>query len=89
MSVNEAVTDSVTQVNTSVVGETPAMAEGNLLLATSQAMGISAHNSAGANQQAQLVHQTSTIQGVNSLFATGTAVVGRSVELILEPQPAA
>lgn len=52
MSVNGAVTDSVTQVNTSVVGETPAMAGGNLLLATSQAMGISAHNSTGANQQA-------------------------------------
>ena len=38
MPVNEAITDSVTQVNTKVVGETPAMAMGNLLMATSQAL---------------------------------------------------
>ncbi|WP_367990646.1 RebB family R body protein [Vibrio sp. NTOU-M3] len=84
MPVNDAVTDSVTQVNTKVVGETPAMAGGNLLLSTSQAMGISALNSVGANQQATLVHQTSTVQGVNALLTTGTAVLGRSVEIIME-----
>jgi hypothetical protein len=84
MPVNDAVTDSVTQVNTHVVGDSPASASGNLLLSTSHAMGLSAHNSADANQQATLVHQTSTIQGVNSLFSTGTSVLGRNVELILE-----
>ena len=36
MPVNEAITDSVTQVNTKVVGETPAMAMGNLLMATTR-----------------------------------------------------
>ena len=84
MPVNDAVTDSVTQVNTGVVGETPAMAGGNLLLSTSHAMGVSALNSVNANQQATVVHQASTVQGVNALFSTGTAVVGRSVEVILE-----
>lgn len=84
MPVNDAVTDSVTQVNTSVLGDTPAMAEGNLMVSTSHALGLSAHNSVGANQQATLVHQTSTIQGINALFSTGTAVTGRGVELILE-----
>ncbi|NVD06524.1 glycerol-3-phosphate dehydrogenase subunit C [Vibrio sp. JPW-9-11-11] len=84
MPVNDAVTDSVTQVNTSVVGETPALAEGNLMISTSQAMGTSALNSTGANQQATIVHQSSTVQGINSLFATGAAVLGRSIELILE-----
>ncbi|NQZ12317.1 MAG: RebB family R body protein, partial [Algicola sp.] len=34
MPVNEQITDSVTQVNTKVVGETPAMAMGNLVMAT-------------------------------------------------------
>lgn len=85
MPVNDAVTDSVTQVDTIAVGETPAMAGGNLLLSTSQAMGVSALNSTGANQQGTLIHQTSTIQGINSLFSTGTSVLGRNVELILEP----
>ena len=36
--VNPQITDSVTQVNTKVVGETPAMAMGNLLISTSHAL---------------------------------------------------
>ena len=51
MPVNDAVTDSVTQVNTEVVGDTPAVASGNLLLSTSQAMGISALNSTGGTNK--------------------------------------
>ncbi|MDW6001899.1 RebB family R body protein [Vibrio mangrovi] len=85
MPVNDAVTDSVTQVNTEAVGSTPAVAGGNLLMSTSHAMGLTALSSVSANQQATLVHQTSTVQGVNSLLSTGSAIVGRSVELILEP----
>lgn len=50
MPVNEQVTDSVTQVNTKVVGETPAMAMGNMLMSTSQALGTAAHNGTGAQQ---------------------------------------
>ncbi|WP_047042726.1 RebB family R body protein [Vibrio mexicanus] len=85
MPVNDAVTDSVTQVNTNVVGETPALAGGNLLLSTSQALGVSSLNSTGANQQGTVVLQTSTVQGINALFSTGAAVLGRSIELVLEP----
>ncbi|MCE9687639.1 RebB family R body protein [Shewanella sp. AS16] len=39
VNVNSQITDSVTQVNTKVLGETPAMAMGNLMLGTSQALG--------------------------------------------------
>lgn len=84
MPVNEVVTDSVIQVNTTVIGDTPAAAGGNLLLSTSQAMGITALNSVGANQQASVVFQSTTVQGINSLLATGSAVLGRGVEIILE-----
>ena len=52
MPVNEQITDSVTQVNTKVVGETPAMAMGNLMLSTSQALSNAAHNATAAQQQA-------------------------------------
>ncbi|ADZ91908.1 RebB family R body protein [Marinomonas mediterranea] len=86
MPLNDAVTDSVTQVNTAVVGETPAMAQGNLMLSTSQAMGFAAHNSTGANQQATIVLHSATVQGINSLFSTGAAIVGRSSEAILEKE---
>jgi deoxyxylulose-5-phosphate synthase len=84
MPVNEQITDSVTQVNTKVVGETPAMAMGNLLMATSQALGNSAHNATAAQQQAQITMQAATVQGVNSLMAIGSAVIGRSAEGIIE-----
>jgi deoxyxylulose-5-phosphate synthase len=84
MPVNEQITDSVTQVNTKVVGETPAMAMGNLLMATSQALGNSAHNATAAQQQAQITMQAATVQGVNSLMSIGSSVIGRSAEGILE-----
>jgi hypothetical protein len=84
MPVNEQVTDSVTQVNTKVVGETPAMAMGNLLMSTSQALATAALNATGGQQQAQIVMQAATVQGVNSLMAIGGSVVGSSAEGIIE-----
>lgn len=84
MPVNEQVTDSITQVNTKVVGETPAMAMGNLLMSTSQALANAAHNATSAQQQANITMQAATVQGVNSLMATGSAVIGRGAEAILE-----
>ncbi|ESP91328.1 MULTISPECIES: RebB family R body protein [Pseudoalteromonas] len=82
--VNAAITDSVTQVNTKVVGETPAMAMGNLLMSTSQALSNAAHNATSAQQQAQITMQAATVQGVNSLMSIGSSVVGRSAEGIIE-----
>jgi len=82
--VNAQITDSVTQVNTKVVGETPAMAMGNLLMSTSQALSNSAHNATAAQQQAQITMQAATVQGVNSLMSIGSSVIGRSAESIIE-----
>ncbi len=82
--VNEQITDSVTQVNTKVVGETPAMAMGNLLMSTSQALGTAAHNVTAARQQAQITMQAATVQGVNSLMSIGSSVIGRSAKDIIE-----
>lgn len=84
MPVNEQVTDSVTQVNTKVVGETPAMAMGNLLMSTSQALGNAAHNATSAQQQAQITMQAATVQGVNSLMSIGSSVIGRAAEGVIE-----
>ncbi|MFM2480551.1 RebB family R body protein [Celerinatantimonas sp. YJH-8] len=84
MPVNEQITDSVTQVNTKVVGETPAMAMGNLLMSTSQALSNAAHNATAAQQQAQITMQAATVQGVNSLMAIGSSVIGRGAEGIIE-----
>ena len=81
--VNAQITDSVTQVNTKVVGETPAMAMGNLLMSTSHALSNSAHNATTAQQQGQITMQAATVQGINSLMSVGSAVIGRTSEEII------
>lgn len=84
MPVNEQITDSITQVNTSTLGSTPASGMGNLLMATSQALSASGLNATSGNQQGSIVMQAATIQGINSLMSTCTAVIGRGAEAILE-----
>ncbi|OUS25023.1 glycerol-3-phosphate dehydrogenase subunit C [Gammaproteobacteria bacterium 45_16_T64] len=84
MPVNEQITDSITQVSTSTIGGTPAQAMANLLMPTSQALSTAALNASAAQQQAQTTMQSATVQGINSLMAIGTAVVGRGAESILE-----
>lgn len=84
MPVNESITDSITQTNTKVLGDTPALAMGNLFMSSSQALGTSAHTGANAQQQAQVVMQAATVQAVNSMMAIGAAVTGRASEEILE-----
>lgn len=81
-SVNSQITDSVTQVNTKVVGDSPAVATSNLYLATGQALGNAAHNAANNQQQAYITMQTATTQGVSSLLAVGTSVAGKAAEEI-------
>ncbi|NQZ12318.1 MAG: RebB family R body protein [Algicola sp.] len=88
MPVNEQVTDSVTQVNTATLASTPAMGMGNLLMSTSQAMATTALNATGSNQQGGIVMQSVTVQGINSLMSTCTAVLGRGAEEILEKKKA-
>ncbi len=54
---NGAIIDSVTQANTKVVNEAPAMAMGNLYLAVSRALGPNA----GSPQQANVYPPSATI----------------------------
>ena len=74
--VNNQITDSVTQVNTKVLGDPPAMAMGNLFVATSQALSNAAHNATNNQQQSYVTMQASTTQGVATLFSIDTASTG-------------
>lgn len=74
--VNGAITDSVTQVNTKVLGDTPATALGNLMMSTSQALAVGAQNLVTGQQQANVMWQAATVQGINALMNTGSAVTG-------------
>jgi len=74
--VNDAVTDSITQVNTKVLGDTPAVASGNLMVVTSQALSNAAHNATNNQQQSYVTMQASTTQGVSTLLSVTDATPG-------------
>jgi len=80
--VNSQITDSVSQVNTKVLGDSPAIAMGNLFVATSQALSNAAHNATNNQQQSYVTMQASTTQGVSTLLAIDTASTGRATATI-------
>jgi hypothetical protein len=83
-SVNSQITDSVTQANTNVLGDAPAVAMGNLYQATAQALSNAAHNATNAQQQSYVTAQSSTTMGVATLYAIDTASTGVATEDILK-----
>ncbi len=82
-SVNDQITDSVTQANVKVLGEAPALALGNLYQATAQALSNAAHNATTAQQDANTIAQASTTQGVATLYSIDTASTGVATSSIL------
>lgn len=82
--VNNQVTDSITQANTTVLGDAPAMAMGNLFVATGQALSNAAHNATNNQQQSYVTMQASTTQAVATLFSIDTASSGVATAKILK-----
>lgn len=82
--VDSSITDSVTQVNTKVIGDTPASAMGNLMMTTSQSLSVSGQNATTGQQQANVMHQAATVQGLNALMNTGNAVTGTVTGKIID-----
>ena len=80
--VNPQVTDSITQVNTKVVGDSPAVAMGNLFQATAQSLGLAAHNATTGQQQANMVFQSATTMGISNLYSVDTASLGKATAAI-------
>jgi hypothetical protein len=81
--VNDQITDSVTQANTKVLGDAPAIAMGNLYQATAQALANAAHNATNAQQQSYVTSQAATTMGVATLYSIDTATTGVSTKEIL------
>ena len=80
---NNPITDSVTQSNTQVLGEAPAVATGNLYQETGQALSNAAHNATNNQQQSYVTMQASTTQGVSTLVSVDTAATGEAMKDIL------
>ncbi len=87
--VNDQITDSVSQVNTKVLGDAPVMAMGNLFVTVSQALSNAAHNATNNQQQSNLTMQASTTQGVSTLLSVDTASAGEATRNILGAAPPA
>ena len=81
-SLNSQITDSVTQANTKVLGDSPALSLSNLYVATSQALSNAAHNAASHQQQTYLTTQAATTQGVATLLTLETAATARAAKQI-------
>lgn len=81
-SLNSQITDAVTQANVKVLADAPAMAMGNLYQMTAQSLGLAAQNAVMAQQQSNMIHQASTTQGVNLIYAVDTAAVADGSEKI-------
>src|SRR3954470_21930935 len=80
--VNDQITDSVTQANTKVLGDAPAIAMGNLYQATAQALANAAHNATNSQQQSYVTAQSATTMGVATLYALDTAATGKATSEI-------
>jgi hypothetical protein len=74
--VNSQITDAVTQANVKVLGDAPAVALGNLYVATSQALSNAAHNATTGQQQTGVTSAAATVQGVSTLYSIDTASTG-------------
>jgi hypothetical protein len=69
--VDPQITDAVTQTNVKVVGEAPAMALGSLYQTIGNSVAMAAANGVYSQQQANIVHQAATTQGVALLLSLG------------------
>ena len=84
-SVNDQITDSVTQANTEVLGDAPAIGMGNFFIATSQALSNAAHNATNNQQQGNVTNQAATTMGVSTMYAIDTASTGKATQSIFGP----
>ena len=82
--VNDQITDSISQTNTKVLGDAPAVASGNLYVVTSQALANAAHNATNNQQQSYVTLQASTTQGVSTLLSANEAAAGAGTAKILK-----
>jgi hypothetical protein len=77
--VNNQITDALTQANVEVLGSTPSVAMGNLYQATSLALAQAAHNATFAQQQMYVTSQAVTTAGVALLYSLAGASGGRPI----------
>ncbi|EDM74516.1 probable RebB like protein [Plesiocystis pacifica SIR-1] len=69
----DQVSDSITQVNTKVLGDAPAQAMGTLFQTASATSGISLQNAVHAQNNQYALNNATAVEGVNLLYTSPTA----------------
>jgi hypothetical protein len=80
--VNAQITDAITQTNTKVLAESPAMAMGQIYQTLAQSTGLLIQNAVNAQQQMEAQSQAATAQGVILLYTVDTASSGAATGAI-------
>ncbi|MEY8760526.1 RebB family R body protein [Chryseobacterium tongliaoense] len=81
--VNEQITDAVTQSNVKVVAEAPAVALGNVYQAAAHSTGIMFENAVNSQNQQNILGQASTTQGVMQIYSMDTIADAISIATML------
>ncbi|REC44185.1 RebB family R body protein [Chryseobacterium pennipullorum] len=81
--VNEQITDAVTQSNVKVVGEAPAMALGNVYQSAAHSTGIMFENAVNAQNQQNILGQAATTQGIMQIYSIDTIADAISISKML------
>ena len=79
---NSQITDAVTQANVKTLGDSPALSLSNLYQMVSQSLGLAAQNAVMAQQQSNIIHQATTTQGVDLIYAVDTEAVADATEKV-------
>ncbi|KFF19196.1 MULTISPECIES: RebB family R body protein [Chryseobacterium] len=83
--VNQQITDAVTQSNVKVVAESPAMALSNVYQTAAHSTGIMFENAVNTQNQQNIVTQAATTQGVTQIYSLDTVADAVSIAKILNP----
>ncbi|REC44187.1 RebB family R body protein [Chryseobacterium pennipullorum] len=81
--VNQQITDAVTQSNVKVVGEAPAMALGNVYQSAAHSTGIMFENAVNAQNQQNILGQAATTQGIMQIYSMDTVSDAISIAKML------
>ena len=80
--VNPAITDSITQSDTTLLAVNPAAITSNLMQVASHTTGLSMQNASNSQQQAAPLHGAATSQGLTLLYAVDTSATAQAVDTV-------
>ncbi|MCC8475587.1 RebB family R body protein [Xanthomonas arboricola] len=83
-SVNDQITDAVTQSNVKVIGEAPAMAMSTIYQSMAHSSGILFQNAVSVQQQQNTLSQAASNQGVMQIYSLDTTASAADVAKVAQ-----